>query len=194
MAASKHFSIRAYLRHHGKDDMCKYHLNWTKGEGTQMGHWGYDNVPVPNAASLISVSPKWVEYETETLHTCDVYEAKATSTESTWETLPLSAVRYPYVSTMEGDGTVTFGCGVWRLSLSGTSHNDNKHTLRTVTVTPRHIMPELENTLRSSITLAQFDFKWVIHTTVDSPIRIKAQKKNSATNYSLEVILLVEKL
>ena len=28
---------------------------------------------------------------------------------------------------MEGDGTVTFGCGVWRLSLSGTSHNDNKH-------------------------------------------------------------------
>ena len=98
-----------------------------------MGHWGYDNVPVPNAASLISVSPKWVEYETETLHTCDVYEAKATSTESTWETLPLSAVRYPYVSTMEGDGTVTFGCGVWRLSLSGSSHNDNKYTLRIVT-------------------------------------------------------------
>src|SRR6218665_1840710 len=182
MAASKHFSIRAYLRHHGKDDMCKYHLNWTKGEGTQMGHWGYDNVPVPNAASLISVSPKWVEYETETLHTCDVYAAKATSTESTWQTLPLSAVSYPCVSTMEGVETVTCGCGVWRLSLSGTSHIDTKPTLRIVTVTPRHNTPELEKTLRSSIASAQFDFKWVVPTTVDTSIRIKAQKKNSATN------------
>ena len=68
MAAEKHFLIRAYLRQHGKDDMSKYNPDWIDGE-TRVEHWGYEDVPAPTAESLLSVPSRWIDYETETLHT-----------------------------------------------------------------------------------------------------------------------------
>jgi hypothetical protein len=118
MAVDIHQKIRAYLRENGKTDMSGFHLDWMNGR-TSIGRWDYHDVPQPTNDALTAVAQQYLDYETDTVYTHDIYTGTiitdSAPSGANWLIGELTAGRQPNISTPRTPQTVKITRGFWKI-------------------------------------------------------------------------------
>lgn len=191
-----HFRIRAYLRQHGATNMGKYHLGWANGQ-TTVGRWDYESIPMPSAELLAAVPQEHLNYETSTVHTCDIFAGEIANplparAGTAWWPVDLTAARIPYVSLLSPSTTdrISLGAGFWKLTVIALSSEN-----ATCRVTVNEGAQEV--TLHDvSMPAGQYvDFtRAICLANPNTLIRLKAKRQDNGATLVFTTTLLVEKL
>jgi hypothetical protein len=122
MAVDLHKKIRAYLRENGKSDMGGYHLDWVNGR-TSIGRWDYQDVPQPTNDALAAVAQQYLDYETDTVYTHDIYTGTIVTDNApsgaNWLIGQLNVERRPNISAPTTPQSIKIIRGYWKIPLMG---------------------------------------------------------------------------
>jgi hypothetical protein len=171
MAVDIHQKIRAYLRQNGKTEMGGFHLDWARGR-TTIGRWDYPDVPQPTNDSLTTVEQQYLDYETDTVYTHDIYTGRITTDNApsgtNWLIGQLNAERYPYISTPTTPQTVKITRGFWRIFITG--YSDGNFILQVTVGSDARPMNQKRYMAGS------FEMTRILHASSDDEIRLRVQR------------------
>lgn len=162
--------------------MCKYSID-SLGD---VGHWGYD-IPKPTAELLTAVPQQHIDFVSDDYHNRDIYTAAGTVTTTAWQTLPLTAARFPCISLQTTNQGVSLEGGFWKLTMFGVSTGDA--SVRIITAAG-----SIDRTV--DIQSGQFDASRAIFIPGQTSFRIEGKKRGvlSTSTIELNVTLLIEQL
>lgn len=183
-----HYKIRAYLRYNGKTDMSRYQLNWVNGE-TTMGRWEYDDVPAPSHELLADVPQAHLDFESEVIHTRDIYRSTLQSVTSTSTVMKLSPMRMPSITTQGADGSVVLPTGLYKFLVVGHRVSNIPFEL---------IIASTTNSIRRQVITSsesEFDFTAVKLWGREAEINITISLiSRSSADLKMQLTLIIEKL
>jgi hypothetical protein len=189
-----HQKIRAYLRQNGKTDMGGFHLDLSEGR-TTIGRWDYSDVPQPTNDSLNAVDQQYLDYETDTVSTRDIYTGRIITDNApsgaNWLTVQLDAARFPCISTPTTPQTVKLTRGFWRIFIAGYS---NGNFILQVAVGSAASPINQKRYMAGS-----FEMTRILHASSDDEIRLSVQRfiqngVNTSGRLDINYTVVLEKI
>jgi hypothetical protein len=194
MAVDLHKKICAYLRENGKSDMGGYHLDWVNGR-TSIGRWDYQDVPQPTNDALAAVAQQYLDYETDTVYTHDIYTGTIVTDNApsgaNWLIGQLNVERQPNISAPTTPQSIKIIRGYWKITINGFS-DDN--IILQITVGD-DVHPVNQKRYMSG----SFEMTRTLHVNSDKEIRLRVHRyiqngNNTGGRLNITYTVLLEKV
>lgn len=177
--------------------MTKYNLACANGE-TSVGRWDYDDVPRPTPELLAAVPQQYLQYESERVPTCDIFNGNGTAIRKlAAHSLVLSPIRNPVVSTQGSFVYIRLQPGLYKFHVVGKCIDPNKGRINCNVHIKRKKLPSDEYVRTCSVTgfsTSDFDFTTFLKVTTESDFKLEVYHSELALQLNIEATIIIDRL